>query len=157
MDRLFDHHKQIAAGGAITTEGLLNALDGVGTPEGRIIIITANFPEHLPDAMFRPGRIDNQFDFRLLTWKQDRKILVDVLKVYHKDAMTNFTAAMKKTYKKMIGSLGQAFGVIQMSRLQELMLYTIHMESMDEVMACLEKQTKKILSKTQDKNGSMYA
>lgn len=42
----------------VTKSGLLNALDGVATPEGRIFIMTTNFPEKLDDAILRPGRCD---------------------------------------------------------------------------------------------------
>ena len=42
----------------ITLGGLLNALDGVFTPEGRIVIMTTNHPEKLDAALIRPGRCD---------------------------------------------------------------------------------------------------
>ncbi|KAF5595676.1 BCS1-mitochondrial of the AAA family of ATPase [Fusarium pseudocircinatum] len=38
--------------------GLLNVLDGVGSVEGRIIIMTTNHPEQLDSALVRPGRVD---------------------------------------------------------------------------------------------------
>lgn len=43
-----------------TLSGLLNVLDGVGTPEGRIVIMTTNRPEQLDEALTRPGRVDMQ-------------------------------------------------------------------------------------------------
>ena len=38
--------------------GLLNVLDGVGSQEGRIVIMTTNRPEQLDSALIRPGRVD---------------------------------------------------------------------------------------------------
>ncbi|KAI3325627.1 P-loop containing nucleoside triphosphate hydrolase protein, partial [Xylariaceae sp. AK1471] len=43
-----------------TLSGLLNVLDGVGSHEGRIILMTTNFIERLDAALVRPGRIDKQ-------------------------------------------------------------------------------------------------
>ncbi|KAI5919985.1 P-loop containing nucleoside triphosphate hydrolase protein [Camillea tinctor] len=41
-----------------TLSGLLNVLDGVGSQEGRIVIMTTNKPEQLDSALVRPGRVD---------------------------------------------------------------------------------------------------
>lgn len=47
----------------VTFSGLLNALDGVGSPENTIIIMTTNYPERLDAALIRPGRVDRRFRF----------------------------------------------------------------------------------------------
>lgn len=44
--------------GGCTFSGLLNALDGVKTKEGRVLFITTNHPERLDPALTRPGRCD---------------------------------------------------------------------------------------------------
>ncbi|KAL2015666.1 hypothetical protein VTK56DRAFT_5044 [Thermocarpiscus australiensis] len=41
-----------------TLSGLLNVLDGVASQEGRIVLMTSNFPEKLDKALVRPGRVD---------------------------------------------------------------------------------------------------
>ncbi|ROT35151.1 hypothetical protein SODALDRAFT_329330 [Sodiomyces alkalinus F11] len=41
-----------------TLSGLLNVLDGVGSQEGRILIMTTNRPKQLDSALVRPGRVD---------------------------------------------------------------------------------------------------
>jgi mitochondrial chaperone BCS1 len=46
------------AGATVTFSGLLNALDGVGSAEGRIIFLTTNHVERLDEALVRPGRVD---------------------------------------------------------------------------------------------------
>jgi len=47
----------------LTLSGLLNALDGVFSHEGRILIMTTNHPEVLDEALIRPGRVDRKFKF----------------------------------------------------------------------------------------------
>lgn len=42
----------------ITLSGLLNAIDGVFSSDGRILIATTNHIEKLDDALLRPGRFD---------------------------------------------------------------------------------------------------
>ena len=54
----------------ISLSGLLNAIDGVASHEGRVLIMTTNCPEALDDALIRPGRIDMRIDFTLATCDQ---------------------------------------------------------------------------------------
>ena len=51
----------------VTLSGLLNALDGVASQEGRILIMTTNDPEALDKALIRPGRVDMQVYFGYLS------------------------------------------------------------------------------------------
>ena len=53
----------------LTKAGLLNAIDGITTPDGRIFIMTTNYPERLDAALVRPGRADvhENFDYLLPT------------------------------------------------------------------------------------------
>jgi chaperone BCS1 len=44
----------------VTLSGLLNTLDGPGSREGHIVILTTNAPDSLDEALYRPGRIDTQ-------------------------------------------------------------------------------------------------
>ncbi|KAK7402743.1 hypothetical protein QQX98_011500 [Neonectria punicea] len=48
----------------ISLSGLLNAIDGVASHEGRILIMTTNKPESLDEALIRPGRVDVQVGFK---------------------------------------------------------------------------------------------
>ena len=50
-----------------TLSGLLNALDGLASSEGRITFITANNISHFPPALLRPGRVDRQLKFEPMT------------------------------------------------------------------------------------------
>ncbi|XP_013400263.1 mitochondrial chaperone BCS1 [Lingula anatina] len=49
---------RFAGMGSLTFSGLLNALDGVASTEGRIVFMTTNHLERLPPALIRPGRVD---------------------------------------------------------------------------------------------------
>ncbi|KKK85079.1 hypothetical protein LCGC14_2776890, partial [marine sediment metagenome] len=42
----------------ITMSGLLNGIDGVISKDGRLLIMTTNYPNRLDVALIRPGRID---------------------------------------------------------------------------------------------------
>ncbi|KIW07412.1 hypothetical protein, variant [Verruconis gallopava] len=60
----------------ISLSGLLNAIDGVASHEGRVLIMTSNFPEKLDPALIRPGRIDMQVKFTLATKLQIKEIFI---------------------------------------------------------------------------------
>ncbi|KAH9889719.1 P-loop containing nucleoside triphosphate hydrolase protein [Xylariomycetidae sp. FL2044] len=45
--------------GPVTLATLLSALDGATSSEGRIVVMTSNFPDQLDKALLRPGRIDS--------------------------------------------------------------------------------------------------
>ena len=47
----------------ITLSGLLNAIDGNASQEGRLLIMTSNNPDALDPALTRPGRIDKKVYF----------------------------------------------------------------------------------------------
>ena len=49
----------------ISLSALLNAIDGVSSPEGRILIMTTNRFEVLDPALVRPGRVDMHIVFTL--------------------------------------------------------------------------------------------
>ena len=54
----------------VTLSGLLNALDGVGAQEGRLLFATTNRYEALDAALRRPGRMDAHVEFRLASQGQ---------------------------------------------------------------------------------------
>ena len=45
-------------GANVTFSGLLNALDGVGSAEERVLFLTTNHVERMDAALIRPGRVD---------------------------------------------------------------------------------------------------
>ncbi|SIN73435.1 chaperone BCS1 [Singulisphaera sp. GP187] len=58
----------------VTLSGLLNALDGVSSREGRILFLTTNHPERLDPALIRPGRVDRSFHLGNTTADQARRL-----------------------------------------------------------------------------------
>jgi chaperone BCS1 len=58
----------------ITLSGLLNALDGVGAQEGRILYATTNKYAALDPALCRPGRMDLHVEFKLASQYQAREL-----------------------------------------------------------------------------------
>ncbi|KAI8958542.1 BCS1 N terminal-domain-containing protein [Daldinia sp. FL1419] len=68
----------------ISLSGLLNAIDGVASQEGRVLIMTTNTPEQLDDALIRPGRVDLQVAFSNATQDQARELFVRMYEEDHK-------------------------------------------------------------------------
>lgn len=62
VDAAFSNRRQVEAdgyqGANVTFSGLLNALDGVGSAEERVIFLTTNHVDRLDEALVRPGRVD---------------------------------------------------------------------------------------------------
>ncbi|KAF7303789.1 Mitochondrial chaperone BCS1 [Mycena indigotica] len=58
----------------LSLSGLLNALDGVGAQEGRILFATTNKYEALDPALCRPGRMDVHVEFKLASSLQAKKL-----------------------------------------------------------------------------------
>jgi len=59
-----------------TLSGILNALDGVGSQEGRIVIMTTNFPGKLDKALVRPGRVDKRIYIGYISRKSAEEMFV---------------------------------------------------------------------------------
>lgn len=55
--------EKITVDKGITLSGLLNAIDGVAAPEGRLLIMTTNHPDKVDPAVTRSARIDKHFYF----------------------------------------------------------------------------------------------
>eukprot|EP01126_Amoeba_proteus_P034768 TRINITY_DN3478_c0_g1_i3.p1 TRINITY_DN3478_c0_g1~~TRINITY_DN3478_c0_g1_i3.p1 ORF type:complete len:270 (-),score=55.00 TRINITY_DN3478_c0_g1_i3:203-1012(-) len=55
---------------SLTLSGLLNALDGIGSQEGRLLFMTTNKRDRLDPALVRPGRVDRYVEFGLANREQ---------------------------------------------------------------------------------------
>lgn len=51
----------------VTLSGLLNILDGIGTPHGLIVIMTTNYPERLDSALIREERVHKHWKLEMHT------------------------------------------------------------------------------------------
>lgn len=74
----------------ISLLGLLNAIDGVASYEGRVLIMTTNKPKVLDEALVRPGRVDMQVEFTFATEKQAGELFERMYEVNSKECSANF-------------------------------------------------------------------
>jgi chaperone BCS1 len=70
----------------ISLSGLLNIIDGAASHEGRVLIMSTNYPEKLGSALIRPGRVDLQVEFTLATHDQIRDIFTRMYTVQGEEA-----------------------------------------------------------------------
>ena len=71
VDSIFiERQRQGDVKGGVTFSGLLNALDGVASQEGRITIMTTNHVERLDAALIRPGRCDVRLELKNASTEQ---------------------------------------------------------------------------------------
>jgi mitochondrial chaperone BCS1 len=76
IDAFFNARDKKEAKVEISFSGLLNALDGVGAQEGRIVVLTTNHRERLDAALIRPGRIDLEIELGNATAEQLQGLLL---------------------------------------------------------------------------------
>lgn len=74
VDAIFTERKNVDKNNCLTFSGFLNAIDGVRSQEGRIIIMTTNYKDRLDPALLRPGRIDETYEISLASRYQIKKI-----------------------------------------------------------------------------------
>ena len=74
IDCAFGPKREAAEETGVTLSGLLNALDGVSSREGRVLFLTTNHPERLDPALVRPGRVDRSFRLGHTTRDQARRL-----------------------------------------------------------------------------------
>eukprot|EP00494_Astrolonche_serrata_P024938 UN25198 len=60
----------------VSFSGLLNALDGVASQEGRIFILTTNHIDRLDEALIRPGRCDVKLEIKKASHIQMEKMFL---------------------------------------------------------------------------------
>lgn len=63
----------------VTLSGLLNAIDGNASQEGRLLILTSNKPDALDDALTRPGRIDKKIYFGNMSQSAGKSIFMRLI------------------------------------------------------------------------------
>ncbi|OCF41012.1 hypothetical protein I317_05212 [Kwoniella heveanensis CBS 569] len=80
----------------VTLSGLLNALDGVASSEGRLLFCTTNWRENIDPALSRPGRCDVWIEFKHATQSQARDLFLHFYDEAHdhKPAATSGVATL---------------------------------------------------------------
>jgi len=78
IDVVFVERKKVEGKdqGGVTFSGLLNALDGVASQEGRILVMTTNHLERLDPALVRPGRVDVKVELGNASRDQARRMFL---------------------------------------------------------------------------------
>lgn len=74
VDAVFDGRKQENEHSSLTFSGLLNAIDGIGGSNGRVLFMTTNHPERFDPALIRPGRVDRQIELGYATATQAERM-----------------------------------------------------------------------------------
>ena len=64
----------------ITLSGLLNAIDGIASPEGYVLMMTTNHLEALDPALVRAGRADIKVEFDRATQEQAEALFINMYK-----------------------------------------------------------------------------
>lgn len=80
MDSTVEPSTKKSTASGISLSGLLNAIDGVSSTEGRILIMTTNNPEELDKALIRPGRVDMHVVFELPAKVEMRELFMSMYK-----------------------------------------------------------------------------
>jgi len=94
----------------VSFSGLLNALDGVASAEGRILFMTTNHMEKLDEALIRPGRVDIKEHLGHATRSQIQKLF----QKFYPDA----NEAIAKQFANQVPD-----NTISMAHLQEFFLH----------------------------------
>eukprot|EP01097_Dermamoeba_algensis_P006804 TRINITY_DN423_c0_g2_i1.p1 TRINITY_DN423_c0_g2~~TRINITY_DN423_c0_g2_i1.p1 ORF type:complete len:271 (-),score=85.81 TRINITY_DN423_c0_g2_i1:981-1694(-) len=74
----------------LTFSGFLNAIDGVGSPDGKIFIMTTNHLEKLDPALVRPGRVDKKIEFKLANRQQMKDLFIKFYGEHERDLAEQF-------------------------------------------------------------------
>jgi chaperone BCS1 len=74
IDCVFQHREKKDDRETVTFSGLLNAIDGVMSNEGRLLFMTTNHIDKLDPALIRPGRCDVHLDIGPATPDQARQL-----------------------------------------------------------------------------------
>jgi mitochondrial chaperone BCS1 len=76
VDCVFKDRRSTDSETGVTLSGLLNALDGVSSRDGRVLFMTTNHPERLDPALIRPGRVDRKIELDHATPDQSRRLFL---------------------------------------------------------------------------------
>lgn len=90
---------------SVSFSGLLNAIDGVASHEGRILIMTTNHRERLDSALIRPGRVDVQIEFGYA----GKGTLSEIFRELYKEIGERGSAEKRLSEREMVNRLAEEF------------------------------------------------
>jgi len=97
IDSLFDKQRNNKVSGSrLTFSGLLNALDGVGSPKGQVFVLTTNFRDQLDDALTRNGRVDRHVEFTHATGEQFGEMFRQFYPAASEELVGRFVHALRR-------------------------------------------------------------
>ena len=96
---LEDLDRQLACENIPSLSAVLNAIDGAAASEGRLLVITANEPEKLCDALTRAGRIDRRWLFPAPDHEQVQKLALRLNRQWPEGPPTSMAAAQELMLK----------------------------------------------------------
>lgn len=117
----------------LTFSGLLNALDGVGGKDGRIVFMTTNHREKLDKALIRPGRIDYQVEIK----KADKQQVGKLFDRFYEGKQFDLSLRQElidtiPDYQYSMAKL-QGFFMKYKNKPSDLLVYRQELDELDEV------------------------
>jgi chaperone BCS1 len=108
IDCVFDEQRnaQKDKDNKLTFSGLLNAIDGVTTADGRILVMTTNYRDRLDSALIRPGRCDLQV-------KVDNATVAQAERMFCRFFPDNSLSTLAKAYAQAVGNKEVSMAAIQ--------------------------------------------
>lgn len=85
----------------LTLSGLLNAIDGISSQKGRVLIITTNHIKHLNAALIRPGRVDRKILFHLTDKDMNARLFCIIFKQSPEDQHSPKGDINKETVRQL--------------------------------------------------------
>lgn len=93
IDCIFSNDDTRKMNAKVSFAGLINALDGITSSEGQVIVMTTNHRDKLDAALIRPGRVDKEICFEDATGSQASQLF----KLFYPDS--DLTDKFKQAYE----------------------------------------------------------
>lgn len=115
VDALYTADRKVEGDVELSFSAFLNAIDGIGAPQGVIFIFTTNYPEKLDPAMKRPGRVDIQVPFETSS-ANVQQMMVEYFALFYPGCAAQAKAFSVATSGRMTN------GTLSMAKLQHFFL-----------------------------------
>ncbi|RPA89760.1 hypothetical protein L873DRAFT_1720560 [Choiromyces venosus 120613-1] len=123
----------------VSLSGLLNVIDGVASPEGRVLILTTNHPEKLDAALIRPGRVDMKIEFKLAGEEAIAGLFMRMYKEYNAKRIVDEHAARERLLVDLVAKFTKTMPqeVFSPAEIQGYLLQ--HKNRPERAVECAEK------------------
>ncbi len=134
---------------SLSFSGLLNALDGVSSAEGRITFMTTNYVDRLDSALIRPGRVDVKKKIDFLSEFQVRKFFH---RFYSGIQIESDLAKFEEKFVEKLKLLGSESKMLEMTPADLQGLFLMHRDDPAMMIDSLEEYLEEV-SATEEKCG----